>query len=248
VLAVLSAVALARTPAAHAQMASPLGGIDTVRADSGMITVTKLRRASGLVQVVVCTPEGSFPVVFNETRAQALADRIRAAGAGAWVATPTGDTVLNGPAVVRFRRLSPDSTSSYELRATNGAWDGHLMVSGDAARQLLASLDAPPDYWQSTGPLVPDSERMPVPLSGLYPRYPHELLRSHLGGRVVMGFTIDSTGRVSPRSMWLVRSPNRLMSLAVREWLLNFQFAPARVDGRPVQQTVTQWFDFSIRR
>jgi TonB family protein len=242
---VVGAPLAAQMPAPSRDTAFRTRGIDTILADGGFVTVTQ--REYGVLRIAAVTPTGTFPMLVNQRSAWEWGDSAAVAAANLWTFIVQPDSLIHGERRLEVRRMSADSASAYELWATNGAWDGTLVLSASAARQLFGTLNGPA-AWRVTVDTLIGEKRMPTPLSGLYPRYPKSLERKHVTGRVLMAFLIDSTGRVDPRSIWLIASAHPLMSQAVRESLLQFTFVPATLDGRRVPQLVMQWFDFSIRR
>ena len=69
-------------------------------------------------------------------------------------------------------------------------------------------------------------------VSSSKPRYPEQLRQAGVDGRVLVRFTVDTTGRVDPSSVKILTSTHDLFSRAVRESLAGFRFKPAEVNGR----------------
>lgn len=89
---------------------------------------------------------------------------------------------------------------------------------------------------------------MPIPLVGnLPPRYPAALERAQVGGRVLVEFTIDSTGAVDTRTLRVIQSTHALFTEAVRSALPRLRFLPAQLGEHTVGVTVRQPFLFTIR-
>lgn len=79
------------------------------------------------------------------------------------------------------------------------------------------------------------------------PRYPRELERAGIGGRVVLEFVVDSAGRVEPASVRLLESSAEAFEAAAREAVLEARFRPARAAGHAVRQLVRQVMTFVNR-
>jgi TonB family protein len=80
------------------------------------------------------------------------------------------------------------------------------------------------------------------------PRYPEALRQSGIEGRVVVQFTVDTAGRVEPSSIRILNSTHDLFTRAVRDALVQFQFAPAAVGDRRVPALAEMPFEFQITR
>jgi protein TonB len=94
---------------------------------------------------------------------------------------------------------------------------------------------------------APEVEHAVVLLSApLHPRYPESLRLAGVAGDVVVRFVVDTTGRVEPLSVQIVRSTHPLFTEAVRRVLPGARFAPAEAGGRRVRQLVEQPFSFAI--
>jgi protein TonB len=78
------------------------------------------------------------------------------------------------------------------------------------------------------------------------PRYPEMLRAAGVQGEVVVTFVVDTTGRVDPSSLVIVKETDRLFGAAVRSALPAMRFIPAKADGRKVRQQVQQPFVFTI--
>lgn len=99
--------------------------------------------------------------------------------------------------------------------------------------QLDTAADAPPGP-----PLNPAKDP---------PRYPPELRMSGIQGDVTAHFVVDSTGRVVPMTVQIVRSTHHAFTNVVRKYLENVQLQPARLDHRPVCALKRDWpFTFRL--
>ena len=85
-------------------------------------------------------------------------------------------------------------------------------------------------------------DRQAVLIDSRSPEYPHG---TSAVGEVLVQYAVDSTGRPVLETFKILRTPDRLLSDAVRQALASFRFEPARKAGRPVRQLVQQPFVFS---
>ena len=80
------------------------------------------------------------------------------------------------------------------------------------------------------------------------PRYPSMLASAGVEGVVYAQFVVDTTGRVEPESIHMLKSDHLLFERAVREVLLRSRFVPAELGSRHVRQLVEQAFSFTMKR
>ena len=78
------------------------------------------------------------------------------------------------------------------------------------------------------------------------PRYPSVLRAAGLGGRVVLQFVVDTSGRVEPASVTVLEVVHLAFGASAEEAVLRTRFRPARVRGQPVRQLVRQGVTFRI--
>lgn len=76
------------------------------------------------------------------------------------------------------------------------------------------------------------------------PFYPDSLQRSHVGGRVLAEFVVDTTGRAEMETFGVVLSTDRLFTDAVRRAVGSARFVPARLRGSAVRQLMQIPFTF----
>jgi periplasmic protein TonB len=91
-------------------------------------------------------------------------------------------------------------------------------------------------------------EERPALLSAPPPPYPDILKQAGIQGRVLLSAIVDTTGRVEPNSIQIVKSPNPAFDLPARSWVLQALFRPARLHGQAVRVHVTLPIDYSIKR
>lgn len=85
-----------------------------------------------------------------------------------------------------------------------------------------------------------------VTIPGPVPKYPDILLVTATDGQVELEYVVDTTGRVDPRTVRVVRSSNYDIAAAVKESLLQTVFEPARLNGRKVRWITRQSVAFHV--
>jgi hypothetical protein len=66
-------------------------------------------------------------------------------------------------------------------------------------------------------------------------------------GEVVLGFIVDTTGRMEKGSLRVIRAPDSSMARAVRKAFSDFRHDPAMTCGRPVPQYREDSFIFKAQ-
>src|SRR5205809_869615 len=89
-------------------------------------------------------------------------------------------------------------------------------------------------------------EERPALLSAPAPVYPALLRQAGIQGRVILPAVIDTTGRVEPASVKIMKSPHPAFDQPTKDWLLNALFRPARLHGRRVRVFINLQIDYSI--
>ena len=89
-------------------------------------------------------------------------------------------------------------------------------------------------------------DEQPLLLAAPPPVYPALLRDAGITGRVLLQAVIDTTGRVDPGSVKVLRTPNPGFEIPSRQWILKALFRPARLGGRLVRVIVDLPLDFSI--
>lgn len=79
------------------------------------------------------------------------------------------------------------------------------------------------------------------------PRFPADLQKAHVSGKLLLQFVIDANGRVDMSTFKVVHSDNDEFVQAVRAVLPQARFYPATVAGRPVREMVTTPYVFAFR-
>lgn len=103
---------------------------------------------------------------------------------------------------------------------------------------------------QQGGILVQDSTALtdkPGIISGPNPRYPEDLRRAHMQGRVRLVAVLDTAGRTEQGSIRILESPHPDFSNASRQYLERARFRPGRVGDRAVRVCIEVPIDFRLR-
>ena len=82
----------------------------------------------------------------------------------------------------------------------------------------------------------------------VFPRYPDDLKRQGIDGRVVATFVIDTTGLADMSTFRVLHASDARFQEAVRRAVGAMTFHPAEIAGRKVKQVVEEPFDFWIER
>jgi protein TonB len=80
------------------------------------------------------------------------------------------------------------------------------------------------------------------------PRYPESLRQAAIDGRVLIRFTVDTSGRIDMNSISVLSSTHDLFTRAVREALPAFLFKPAELGGHRVRALAEMPFEFQITK
>ena len=91
-------------------------------------------------------------------------------------------------------------------------------------------------------------EERPALLSAPPPVYPAHLRQAGIQGRVILPAVIDTTGRVEPASVRIMKSPNPEFDQPTKDWVQQALFRPARLQGRSVRVFINLLVDYSITR
>jgi TonB family protein len=89
-------------------------------------------------------------------------------------------------------------------------------------------------------------EERPALLSAPAPVYPALLKQAGIQGRVILPAVIDTTGRVEPASVRILKSPHPGFDQPTKDWVLKALFRPARLQGRGVRVFINLLVDYSI--
>ena len=69
-----------------------------------------------------------------------------------------------------------------------------------------------------------------------------------IDGRVLVRFTVDTTGAVDMNSVMILSSTHDLFTRSVRDVLPSFRFKPAELHGKRVPSLAEMPFEFSISK
>ena len=90
-------------------------------------------------------------------------------------------------------------------------------------------------------------DRLPVPIRQAPIEYPASLQRAGVTGRVLLEFTVNTSGSVTQVRVLESDPPETFDAIAVRA-VRQWQFQPCLYDGAPVACSVEQPFDFDLDR
>jgi len=90
----------------------------------------------------------------------------------------------------------------------------------------------------------PANDNEVVPLVQIPPVYPARAARLHLGGTVVVEFTINEIGRVQDPAV-VKSNPPRIFDQAAIRAIMRWRFKPKLQDGKAVARRARQRFDFT---
>ncbi|HKW40317.1 MAG TPA: TonB family protein [Gemmatimonadales bacterium] len=116
-----------------------------------------------------------------------------------------------------------------------------FLAAGVASRPLASQPQQPvrrDGFYTSNG-----VEQPPRRVSGPPVEYPAALLRRHIEGRVEVAAIIDTAGRVEPRSVEVLSTPDSGLIEPVTAMMLASQFTPGRVKGVTVRVMVQMAVD-----
>jgi protein TonB len=80
------------------------------------------------------------------------------------------------------------------------------------------------------------------------PDYPQAMRAAGVDGSVLVQFVVDTTGRVEPKSISILRETNPQFGEAVRRCLGRTRYSPAELHGKRVRQLVQQEVGFALQR
>ncbi len=110
----------------------------------------------------------------------------------------------------------------------------------DGVKGAMGSVDASLLFRAST------VDERPERLSGPPLRYPVLLRRAGISGFVLVEFVIDTTGRVEPSSIRIVKSSHAAFEGPARDAIRKSLFRPGRVRGMAVRVLAQQQIDFNF--
>jgi TonB family protein len=114
-------------------------------------------------------------------------------------------------------------------------------AAAPAPEPVLAPRELPPGVYREED-VADRPERVGEPA----PRYPDSLRAAGVGGRVLVEFIVDSTGRVDPGSVLVVSSSHPGFEAPTREAIVASTFRPSLVQGHAVRVLITQPVNFEV--
>lgn len=169
-------------------------------------------------------------------------------------AMPLEGPMFPAPAIPRWRVQLPDpslatvpSIDVSPATPTPTAFDG---PSSAGLRSVLGDPLGGDGTGDGSGPSAPwtGNELLMHIARRVTPRYPERLRQAGVDGRVLVRFTVDTTGRIDPRSIEVLESTNELFTQAVRAALGGFRFTPSMWRGRRVRAAAEMPFQFVLNR
>jgi protein TonB len=102
------------------------------------------------------------------------------------------------------------------------------------------------DAGDGAGPWTGTELQMHI-LTRATPRYPESLRQAGIDGNVRVRFTVDTAGRIDPRSVDVLESTNDMFTQSVLGALERFRFIPSVVRGHRVAALAEMTFEFVVR-
>jgi len=158
--------------------------------------------------------------------------------------TPTAPPIpgpvlkFNGPDVPPIREVVVSTTTSTPEEFGNGI-------------QTHGSIGAPPGLGSPIDGVVEERlvDRSPRLLgSPTPPVFPQALRYTGRGGRVLVEFVVDTSGRAEMDGFKVVQTADPLFAESVRAALPRYRFSPGEAGGRKVRTLVQLPFDFTLVR
>ncbi len=166
-------------------------------------------------------------------------------------AMPLEGPVFPAPAIPRWRVQLPDPSVAI-IPSIDVAHSTPITVFDRASSGGLQSVIGDPLGGDGTGdatePTWTGNELLMHIARRVTPRYPESLRSAGIDGRVLVRFTVDTTGRIDPRSIEVLESTNELFTQAVRAALPGFRFTPSMWRGSRVRAAAEMPFQFVLNR
>jgi protein TonB len=153
------------------------------------------------------------------------------------------------PRIASLRDIPPFTVPTVAPFRSTSVIDASVLVDPSAFGPGVSTASGDPEGTPRDGVHTANTvDRFVVPRAdNPRPEYPPALRAASLEGDVLVQFVVDSTGRVSPAVITIVRANHEQFADAVRRWLPRTRYAPAQANGRPVAQLVQQQVGFSLR-
>lgn len=150
---------------------------------------------------------------------------------------PKGFQVLTAP--IKIPDVLPDIDLNKPV--TDEADFSGKGVAGGIAKGVVGGVVTDQTYFQ-----FQVEKQVALAPGNQPPRYPDMLKSANIEGEVLMQFVVDTTGKVEPSSITVLKSSHDQFSASVRQALLRMKFLPAEIGGRKVRQLVQQPFNFNL--
>jgi periplasmic protein TonB len=160
---------------------------------------------------------------------------------------------IHGPvtvAPIEIHRIDPPTTILDHLPPIDSSFGRGIdsIVIGGGSHPGLASAYAGGGEERSGPSEWVGADLQTRILASGKPRYPESLRQAAIDGRVLVRFTVDTTGRVDMTSVMVLASTHDLFTRAVRDALPSFLFKPAELGGQRVRALAEMPFEFQITK
>ncbi len=156
--------------------------------------------------------------------------------------------VIAGP--IQIRRIDPPTTILDHLPPIDSSFGrgiDSIVIGGGSSSPGLANAIGEGAGRNEPTEWVGSDLQTRILASGR-PRYPESLRQAAIDGRVLVRFTVDTTGRIEMNSVTVLASTHDLFTRAVRDALPAFRFKPAELGGHRVRALAEMPFEFQITR
>lgn len=152
------------------------------------------------------------------------------------------------PTVIRIHRIDPPQTISDHLPPIDSSFGRGLdsIVIGHASPGLAHVITEGAEPTEPREWVGADLQTR-ILASGK-PRYPESLRQAAIDGRVLVRFTVDTSGRIERSTVSVLASTHDLFTRAVRDALPGFLFKPAELGGHRVRALAEMPFEFQITK
>jgi TonB family protein len=222
------------------------GGGDTSEVYTwGAIRAVPLVAVMALVAVPMAPTAVSAQSIMGRVVDTASGLPLRSAAVGVQVPGDSVVKTLTAKDGVFALRLPAPGTYVVRVQASlaRPVLSDSIVVAADSTVQREFRVPMPPDPvfydFQVDKPVAQ------VPGRG-GPRYPDELKREGVEGKVFVRFVVDTMGHAVTETFRVLRQTHAEFATAVRRALPQLRFVPAERQGRKVAQLVEQPFEFAL--
>jgi periplasmic protein TonB len=153
-------------------------------------------------------------------------------------------------ATITIHRIDPPTTILDHLPPIDSSFGrgiDSIVIGGGGSNPGLASAIGVGEERSGPSEWVGADLQTRILASGK-PRYPESLRQAAIDGRVLVRFTVDTTGRIEMSSVTVLASTHDLFTRSVRDALPAFRFKPAEVGGHRVRALAEMPFEFQITK